>query len=213
MKVINVMASSLDGCIAAHKSETDYQRSQYHLTSKADQDFVRSQIKDADAIITGANSLRASSYLRDDKNKQGKFPLWTVLTTKGLDKDLGFWGQGEFRRWLVSPEPVELYDSAVENYTYTDKNPATFVYQKLKDAGMRNVLLFGGGRINALFYKAGLVAELRLTLSPVIVGSIDPARLLEFGDKQEALVEPKKLMLQAVEQQQSHLFLRYKILH
>ena len=211
MKIINVIASSLDGCIAAKNLENDRDRHSYHLTSKADQQFVREQVARADAIITGADSVRASKKLRPEKNDKGHFPHWYVLTTKGLDKNLEFWEQTQFKRTLVSPNGVALYDKSVNNLIYGKKNPAHAIFEDLKNQGAETVLLFGGGKINALFYKAGLVNELYLTLSPVIVGSANPARFIDTSEKLMALKTPQILTLQEVKKDESHLFLKYLV--
>ena len=70
MKIINVMAASLDGKIAAHSKESDGARRSYGFTNKDDQEFVRQQLLTADAVITGANSLRASGSAWEVKNSR-----------------------------------------------------------------------------------------------------------------------------------------------
>ncbi len=211
MKIINVIASSLDGCIAAGPLETDEQRLSYHLTSKADQEFVRERILDADAIITGAESVRASGSLRSERNRQGDFPLWAILTTSGLDKNLEFWNQVQFERWMVSPNPIAMHDKKVVNQTYGLANAAEFLASKLKDRGVETALLFGGGKMNALFYAAGLVDELYLTLSPVIIGSSEAVDFFDTENLKSNLPSPQIMQLKNVKQVHNQLFLHYSI--
>jgi 5-amino-6-(5-phosphoribosylamino)uracil reductase len=184
MKIVNVMASSLDGKIAGHSHESDKARRDYGFTNKTDQEFVRSQLATADAVITGANSLRASEGAWQVTNHEGRFATWIVLTTSGLDHDLRFWKQDQVEKWLVCP-------AGSKNLTIPpwaknarilaapeDENIAEYVAKQAELAGYRKTLLFGGGHVNRLFYAAGLVDELRLTLCPLMLGLPDASNLL-----------------------------------
>ena len=59
MKIINVMASSVDGFIGAKPNESDIERQQVRISSKADHDHLLSLMKSADAIIVGASSVKS----------------------------------------------------------------------------------------------------------------------------------------------------------
>lgn len=52
---------------------------------------------------------------------------------------------------------------------FTDKEPKMLL-QSLEARGYKHVLLLGGGVINNLFLKAGLVDEIRLTVEPALFG-------------------------------------------
>jgi riboflavin biosynthesis pyrimidine reductase len=65
MQIINVMASSIDGRIGLHDREGDAERQSIGLSGNADQNYLRTQIENADAIIVGATSIRANGECLD----------------------------------------------------------------------------------------------------------------------------------------------------
>ena len=207
MVLINVMAVSLDGKISLNPLESDQNRRTYGFTNKADQEYVRSQILEADAVITGANSMRASSGAWEQPNKLGKFPIWVVIGTKGLGPSLKFWQQKQIPRWMVCPrssDPV-IYDPNVVLRKYTPNDMAANVLADLAAAGARRVLLFGGGAVNAMFYEAQLVDELRITICPIVIGSACSANFVD-----PRLTAPRTFQLLSSQAVESHLFLTYK---
>ena len=181
MRIINVMAASLDGKIAGHSLESDRERRDYGFTNKADQEFVRHQLTTADAVVTGANSLRASQGAWQVPNQKGRCATWVVLTRAGLDPSLRFWGQSEVPKWIVTPAPDLVIPADPANRLIVippTENPAPLIAKELKDAGYEKILLFGGGHVNRLFYEAGLVDELFLTLCPLMLGTPAASSLL-----------------------------------
>jgi 5-amino-6-(5-phosphoribosylamino)uracil reductase len=210
MKITNVMASSLDGKIASGPLESDADRQSYCFTSEEDHEFVRSQIMAADAIITGANSMRASRFAWQQKGKNGTFPKWLVLSNHGLDEDLGFWKQTEVPRYLVSQKSLQIGTAkhGVENLVYGSALPGKFVHQFLKSQGCTNVLLFGGGAINQIFYEEGLVNELKITICPIIIAKKSAPSLVN-----PTLKTPTRFELLSSQQTGNHVFLHYRILH
>jgi dihydrofolate reductase len=53
---------------------------------------------------------------------------------------------------------------------YTDRSPEEIVVD-LEARGYTEAVVAGGGQVNALFLKAGLIDEIRLTVEPLIFGS------------------------------------------
>lgn len=181
--ITNVMAISLDGLIGKHALESDTERRAYDFTNMDDRDFVREQLERADAVITGANSLRASGATWRVNNDKGVNPVWVVLTTAGLDAGLEFWAQRDVRRVLVSPSPVNDVLCArhgVENWVFPDQ-VARRVVERLDSESLRRVLLFGGGAINKLFYEHGLVDFAKITLCPVIISGVKSPHFVNPG--------------------------------
>lgn len=212
MKIINVMASSVDGKISLHPFEADESRRRYGFTNIEDQSLVRDQLLDADAVITGANSMRASTGAWNLKNRKGRFPTWIVLSNRGLEQNLRFFSQTEIPRWLVSrdmlPNQKFIADSGVKNVIYGNANPAEFIVGQLNsDPQISTVLLFGGGEINAMFYEKDLVDELKLTVSPMIIAAKSASSLVA-----PSLSKPRHLRLLSSNVNSSHVFLTYKIL-
>ena len=183
--ITNVMAISLDGLIGRNAFESDVERRKYNFTNSDDREFVREQLVCADAVITGANSLRASGCAWTVNNDRGVNPAWIVFTTKGLSVELEFWRQKTIRRVLVSPFPVQeelCAASGVENWTLTENSPIEVVH-RLGREGLGRILLFGGGAINKLFYENQLVDFAKITVCPLVIGGVNSPRFVDLGLK------------------------------
>ena len=166
------MAVSLDGKIASHPDESDAARHQSGFVNADDREFVQQQINESDAVILGANTMRASGGIWEQLGRNGKMPVWVVIARHELDGKMKFWQQNSAPRWVVSPQAAIMHNPQVQNFAYGADHPAEFVVRKLKELpDIKRVLLFGGGQINQLFYERHLVNELKMTLCPVIVGS------------------------------------------
>lgn len=181
--ITNVMAISLDGMIGKHALESDSERRAYDFTNMDDREFVREQLEQADAVITGANSLRASGSTWVVTNDRGANPAWIVFTTRGLDEGLEFWRQKNVRRIVVSPVSVQsalCHASGVENWIYSEKNLPEFM-ARLSSEGLIRVLLFGGGAINKIFYEQGFVDFAKITLCPLIIAGLKSPHFVDAG--------------------------------
>ena len=198
------MAASVDGHIALASEESDGDRRGYGFTSDADYQHLRQVIDSCDAIIAGANTVRASSKLINCQNQHGRYPLWVVLTTRGIAKVNPFW-QTAGHRWLVSPKHT-VTDDRARYLSYGTNDPAQFVVDCLRDHGAQKVLLFGGGIVNRLFYLQRLVDELILTVCPLIVARTGAPQLVA-----PSLPNWIALRLLTVRQVDNHLFLHYQI--
>lgn len=211
MRVINVMAQSVDGKIAAYPGETDAQRRAYGLTSREDEERVLAHLSAADAVIMGAATLRAAGRAWAVKNTKGVYPLWVVLTGQGLTADLPFWQQDEVAKLLVSAQPLPrqaYWGPQVSNLVYGQKPPASFICESLEARGVENAVLFGGGAVNSLFYQEGKVDELFLTLGPVLLGG-GPQGCALLSDP---CLPPQALQLVASQVGDHHVFLNYIVL-
>ena len=183
--VTNIMAVSLDGLIGSNSLESDVERRNYNFTNNDDREFVREQLEQADAVITGANSLRASGCAWTVSNDRNVNPAWIVFTTSGIASELEFWRQKHIRRVLVSPFPVQeqlCAASGVENWIVNKKSPND-VLTRLEGEGLGRILLFGGGAINKLFYENGLVDFAKITLCPLVIGGVNSPRFVDLGLK------------------------------
>ncbi|MBP6217967.1 MAG: dihydrofolate reductase family protein [Oligoflexales bacterium] len=214
MKIINIMAASLDGRIAAQTIENSEERKKFGLSNEDDQAFLRSELRQADAVILGSRSILADGQLIEGINDKGQQALWVLFTTKGLPATLPFWRQTHIPRILVSPQPLNPVPKldktpgagAPVNWTYGQQHPARFVYEKLQDIGIERVLLFGGGQINALFYEQKLVSELKLTLAPILVGKDTPFFV------QPELSSERRFKLLSVDARSSFVYLHYEVI-
>lgn len=207
MKVTNLMLMSLDGEIASHLRENSAERIKSGFTCPEDQALLQTEIQNTEAVVIGAESIRSEGslpLLKNPTKKGGSYPLWCVLSNKGLDKELPFWSQQDIPRVLVSQKPQKLLIDSVELWTYNACHPAKFILDELKKRGISKVLLLGGGKVNQLFYEQNLVDELKLTLAPWIVGK-GVSRFVN-----PTLQEVRKFELISTQAVRSHLFLHYR---
>lgn len=207
MKIVNVMASSLDGKIAAATIESDEAREKYGMTSAADRKHLIAQLRSADAVITGANSVRSSDTLWDLRNHKGKYPAWFVYSNSGIESKFGFWKQTKVERTIVTSNPgIELFDQNVTRMVFDQAQIVLGLVEYLKEQKFEKVLLFGGGEINQLFYSEGVVDILVLTLCPTLLSTPSSVSLVE-----ETLSTPVRLQLSDLRKVENHLFLTYNI--
>ena len=98
-----------------------------------------------------------------------------------------------------TPAPLEVVRTA---------DPAEAL-QDLDRRGVRALLCEGGPTLNRALLGAGLVDELFLTLSPLLVGNNDAPRIVEGED----LRAPARLQLEWVLHHDDELYLRYAVRH
>ena len=210
MKIINVHAISIDGAIASSPIESDAQRMEYGLTSEADQEHVRKLLEESDAVITGSSSLISAGNAWEVKNNKGRYVDWYIFSNKGLPNNLEFWSQDNIDKTIVSTAPVNQPQvkaiETVSNIVYGQSHPAEFLVDQLRAKNAQQVLLFGGSKINKLFYEKDLVTHLEITLCPAIIGGSDRVNLVESG-----LKFPSRAKLLHTNVENDHVFLSYEI--
>lgn len=211
--IINVNACSVNGYISSGLLESDEERSKYGLTCDADQKRVLELLKTACAVITGSTSLKAAKNTWQVQNLNGTLVEWFVFTNSGLPEDLPFWEE-KGPRTLVTNAQYGLTDQQVAFATAKgvrvfkyEKNPALELFVHLKKQSFKTTLLFGGGKINQLFFDAGLVSRIELTLSPVILASSKATPYIE-----PVLKDIWKLRLVTSQVHGDHVFLTYDVL-
>jgi 5-amino-6-(5-phosphoribosylamino)uracil reductase len=208
LEIINVMAASLDGKIASHPGERDKTRRELGFTNDDDRAHLLEMIKTADAVIVGRSSVEASGGAFPGRNGKGAFPIWVVLTNAGMRPDARVLQQADLPRWLVSraPLPGLPLQPTLRNVVAGERAVTDVVVDELRAAGAERILLFGGAEVNGIFYKAGLVDQLVLTLCPIIIGHADAVPLVR-----EVLPEPAKLALVSSQPKGNLVFLTYKL--
>jgi riboflavin biosynthesis pyrimidine reductase len=220
IEIINVMASSVDGFVAVHGGQSDDERMAQGFTGSEDREHLEDLIRSADAIVLGSQTLIASGGVLDVPKNDGGYPLWVTFTNRGIPENHAFWSQRYASRWLVSKERLEgteLLDETEPSHNRNTSKPQNVVYgQKdavevcisiLEKAGCKRVLLFGGGEINRMFYAAGRVNELILTLCPVIVARESAVPIVN-GDLDKLI----NMKLRTVKPAGNLIFLHYDIL-
>ncbi len=184
MTVINVMATSLDGKIAQYPQQADRERVHNGFSSREDRALLRDQLEIADAVIMSGASLRASGKMLARKNRRGRFPVVVVFSNSPHSLRDILISEEEVEKILVSRDPVHGAEAIgnVEKISYKEAPPANFVLSYLSSReDMENIVLFGGGAINRIFYKEGMVDELKITISPFIFGGVDASNFVDPG--------------------------------
>lgn len=209
MKIVNVMASSLDGRIGVHDREGDAERLDVGMSNSSDQDHLRKQIEASDAIIVGASSIRANGSCLDHPGKNRKPPVWFIFAQTPIPESFEFWKQKHIRRVLVSAAALPIVaGSDVENLIYGSADPAMFLALYLRLQNFQRALLFGGGVVNSWFYNQKLVDQLELTLAPMMIGKPDSPYLVA-----PALREAVQFLLDSSQISESFVFLSYSVVY
>jgi dihydrofolate reductase len=116
----------------------------YKWTSKEDKAHFEGMVAKHNCIIMGSSTYEAAKKVI--KPEPGKL---RIVLTRRPEKysEIEIPGQLEFK----TVTPRELVDTLIEK-------------------GITEILLAGGGQINALFFNENLVDELYLTIEPVLFG-------------------------------------------
>jgi riboflavin biosynthesis pyrimidine reductase len=195
------------------------------LTGPADQALLVALRGWCDVLLVGAGTIRAEGYgvidLPPDvvairaRRGQEPHPVVAILTgTHDLDPALPVFSEAEpgTRPWLITvagpdPAPLEPYAHILEVAAGQDGRPSVrAALQALRAAGLSRVLSEGGPTILGHMLGQGLVDELFLTLSPVVVGG-DGLRIVHVP-AYEGFVE---LTLRDVLGAAGEVFLRYAV--
>jgi 5-amino-6-(5-phosphoribosylamino)uracil reductase len=209
LKVVNVMAISLDGKISEFPEQTDHERLEYGFSNEEDREFVKSAIIAADAVIVGGGTLRASGKFWSLKNHSGRYPTWVTFSNTAQSIDAILSRQPEIPKVLISQNDLkaEKFLPDVEKISYRDANPGQFLLDHLsrKDY-IKNIVLFGGGAINRIFYQEGLVDELKITICPFIFATKGAANFID-----PSLPSKVRLCLKSSQFSNNHVFLTYTV--
>ncbi|MGP4023375.1 pyrimidine reductase family protein [Actinomadura sp. 3N407] len=206
------MVASLDG--AAQRDERSG-----GLGSPADQHLFLLLRGLADVVIVGANTVRAEGYgpvrpsegwngVRDGRTPVP--PLAIVSRTLDLDFDAPIFTEAKARTIVLATataDPVRLKAARERaDVIIAGKDSLDFAAAvgELAARGHRRLLCEGGPGVLAQVVTAGLLDELCLTLSPLLLGG-HPTRILNGPP----VSVPPELTLAHTLQDEDFLFLRY----
>lgn len=213
-----VLAMSADGKIA------DQTRSPARFSSPADQAHLEQQIALADAVLFGANTLRAygttlgvtNPKLLQTRQQQQlpPQPVQIVCSPSGnLNKQLRFFRQ-ELPRWLLSTEvgakPWTNHDFEQILVVNTTNGKIDWhdAFSQLTKLGIKRLSVLGGGELVASLLAADLINEIWLTVCPIILGGTTaPTPVAGAGFL--ANIAPR-LELLSVEKVDQEVFLHYR---
>ncbi|CAN1498573.1 RibD Pyrimidine reductase, riboflavin biosynthesis [Fimbriimonadaceae bacterium] len=194
------MVSTLDGkIITGERNE-----SVHDLGSKTDKVLMKRIEAAADAVLLGAETLRAAqrswnpnSDTRIVVSKSGNVPF-----------DSGYLSNGT--PIVVVPKSATVdYPPPIQKLSFgEDYVDFDALLCSLFEGGTRNLLVLGGSEINAQFFRAGLVDEIFLTLAPKIKLGRDVPTIAD--GEPLARAEIQKFGLIETHQVEDELFLRYR---
>jgi riboflavin biosynthesis pyrimidine reductase len=180
--------ATLDGASAGLSGPAD--RALFHA--------LRGQI---DAVLAGTGTLRAERYRRlilqperrEERRVRGLAPdpVAVVLSRSGDLPDIEL---------LTDPEQPRAV------FTGDDADPASALRGVRQEHGVRSLLCEGGPTLLGSLFAAGLVDELFLALSPVVVGGDGPRTVVG-----PAFHPPVTLELVHLLEHDDMLFTRYRI--
>jgi riboflavin biosynthesis pyrimidine reductase len=217
------MVMSVDGKVVIEGTEKG-------IGSKTDQRLMRELRVNADVVLNGAGTLRASgtsSRLGDEslealRLKRGKprAPVAAVLSRSGrLPLERAFFTARDFDAvvYLSEDAPADRRDAIAATGRPVHLLPAgsevrVMLAHMRRELGAEVLLVEGGPTVNAELFDLGLVDEIFLTLGPVIVAGRETLTAVE-GPRAFTLETVKRLsLLSAVTNPATdELYLRYRV--
>jgi riboflavin-specific deaminase-like protein len=198
------------------------------LSSRADRELFHGLRMAVDAVMAGAGTVRVERYgriipeesRRRQRVEQGRSeePLACIVSGRlALEGDIPLLADPAAKVAILTSSAASLPASAAEiHYIRAERDglldlPAALA-QLRERFGVRTLLCEGGPHLNMQLLEAGLVDELFLSLSPQLTGGEETAgnealRILA-GPRLEPSVQ---LELLSVLDQDSHMFLRYRV--
>jgi len=193
------------------------------LSGPADRELFHTLRSLADVILVGAGTMRAERYgpARPDGAARARraalglraVPPIAVLTRScRLDWEAPFFTAAQARPIVITTGAAPARDrqraAAVADLVVVgsgDEVQPVRALAALREQGAAHVLVEGGPHLNAQLAAAGLIDELCLTISPVLVAG-DAGRVLAG----RVLNPPARLVLAHVLEADGYMFLRYQ---
>lgn len=206
-RVLLSVAASLDGYI------DDASAQRLPLSNAADFDRVDQVRAESDAILIGAQTLRAdnprllvnSAERRAARVAAGRpeYPVKVTVTESGaLDPELRFWHTGGDKLVYTSAAGAarlgDRLDGLAEVVALGPDLALSAVLDDLGARGIHRLMVEGGTGMHTGFLAADLVDEIRLAIAPILVG--DPAAPRFVGPARFPGGAQRRLHLAAVEQ-------------
>ncbi|HJQ05726.1 MAG TPA: dihydrofolate reductase family protein [Nocardioides sp.] len=175
-----MMVTTLDGAAAGADGLSG------SVSSDADQQVFRTTRRHADAVLVGAQTLRAEEYTpmrakpedAEARAATGQLPApVVVVVSRSLDLpwDLPIWAESTHRP-IVLTDPTaptaarELAEQHADVIELPETSPAG-ILGALAARGLRRVVCEGGPRLLHELTSAGLVDEVDITIAPLFAGT------------------------------------------
>lgn len=214
-----ILAMSADGKIA------DAWRSPARFGSETDKRHLQTQIAQADAVLFGANTLRAyGTTLRVtapelvQQRQQRQLPPQPVQIvcsrSAQLERHYRFFQQPVPRWLLTTPEGAKQWDAPEFEQILTPFTAAGSLdwmaaFEQFARRGLGRLVVTGGGELIASLLAVDLIDELWLTLCPLLLGgSAAPTPVTGPGFIAKLAPRLQLLSAQAIDQE---VFLHYQL--
>ncbi|PRY17843.1 RibD family protein [Kineococcus rhizosphaerae] len=145
--VVAQLGQSLDGCIATRSGDANF------VTGDADREHLHRLRALVDAVVVGPGTVDADDPQLTVRAVTGPNPVRVVLDPRANLHD---------RAVLADPRTVWIRGDLA-------RDPVA-VLAGLRDAGLRRVLVEGGGCTVSDWVAAGVVDRLYLTVAPLVIG-------------------------------------------
>lgn len=169
-RIFSNLAISLDGKIA------DRTQPQKPFGTPLDRRQMRVIRRQADVVVVGAKTLAAHTRPMDVPGARHQ-PANAVITASGkLDPDLSFWQSPSTIRFVFTTQRgLAAAQRAARDRAFVVAVGETEVdlrqvVARLRESGLQNILVEGGGELMAAFLEASLLDELYVTLCPWLIG-------------------------------------------
>ncbi|EKE11729.1 MAG: hypothetical protein ACD_15C00032G0008 [uncultured bacterium] len=213
---------SLDGKISNYKKENS------PISSDDDREMLYEARVRADAVAIGGNTLRfdnsgltvKSEKRRKERTDQGKSaePHKVVFISDANDVKLGgnFFNKGEGKIFVFTTSRTkkekieEMKKKAFVHVGKGKKVDLEKALEVLSDAGIKTLMLEGGGEIIYSFLEKNLVDEINLKIGNLILGGRETATLV--GGKGFDIPHAKKIQFVNIETFPGHIIIKAKII-
>ncbi len=209
------MVSSLDG-------RTTVKGKAARIGSETDRQVMRTLRSGADAVMIGANTLRAEKLTLGLDDPAGSQPLAVILTNTG-DLPLESHLIRRERQKVLAVVPDSCPEEAVRRLrrradvlrTPTTPCGAIDLEEALKvlktEHGVDRLLIEGGPTLNHALISRNLVDELFLTVAPELLGGTAARTLTLLRGPTLAARDRPTLELMSIHLAEDELFLRYSL--
>jgi riboflavin-specific deaminase-like protein len=186
------------------------------LGSPGDRELFHGLRAQVDAVMAGASTIRAERYgpmIRDPAVKARREargepaqPL-AVTVSRSLDFDpqLPLLADPDSRVVVLTPSGGELPPCAARVSYLRGASLTELLGDLRREFGVRTIVCEGGPTLNGELLAAGLVDELFLSVSPLLLGGPDPLTIVEGP------AAPTRLELVWLLEHESFLHARYRV--
>jgi riboflavin-specific deaminase-like protein len=185
------------------------------LSSPADQAIFHALRARADAVMVGAGTARAERYgaivrdpaVRAAREAPGQRPPLAVVASHSLriDPALPLLADRGSRVVVLTSSDEELPASAATVSYIRGGSLAEQLGELRQSYGVRTILCEGGPTLNGTLFAGGLVDELLLSLTPLMLGGAEPLTILSGPPA------TTELELVQLTEHEGQLYMRYRV--